>query len=196
MVLPTGPALPAWAVRLITELDTADIRAKELVSGLNSELLNLQPEPGAWSVGQCLEHLCIFNELFVPAISSSLPAAPGSPVQETIPGWFGRWFLKNYVEPAPPIRHARAPKKIVPAARVEASVLDRFLSSNRAVRELVHTAREHDVNRIRFANPLIPVLRFTVGTGLEIVCGHERRHLLQAERASPLGSRDSNGTSR
>jgi hypothetical protein len=40
----------------------------------------------------------------------------------------------------------------------------------------------YDVNRIRFRNPFIPVLRFTVGTGLEILSNHQRRHLLQAER--------------
>ena len=34
---------------------------------------------------------------------------------------------------------------------------------------------------IRFRNPFIPLLRFTVGTGLEIVAKHESRHLLQAE---------------
>jgi len=73
--------------------------------------------------------------------------------------------------------------KIVPGERVEPSVLDRFLRSNQAARELVRHALDYDVNRIRFRNPFIPVLRFTVGTGFEIVSRHERRHLLQAERA-------------
>ena len=72
--------------------------------------------------------------------------------------------------------------KIVPAAQIESSVLARFLRSNRAARELVTHARDYDVNRIRYRNPFIPVLRFTVGTGLEIVSRHQRRHLLQAER--------------
>jgi len=40
----------------------------------------------------------------------------------------------------------------------------------------------YDVNRIRFKNPFVPLIRFTVGTGLEIVSQHESRHLLQAER--------------
>ena len=43
-------------------------------------------------------------------------------------------------------------------------------------------ARGYDVNRIRFQNPFIPLIYFTVGTGLEIVSKHEHRHLLQAER--------------
>ena len=38
------------------------------------------------------------------------------------------------------------------------------------------------VNRIRFKNPFIPMLRFTMGTGFEIVSKHQSRHLLQAER--------------
>jgi hypothetical protein len=175
-------ALPAWSIRLIAELDTADERANKLTIGLTTEQLNWQPEPGVWSIGQCLEHLCITNEAYLPAMSSSLLGKPISAVQDITPGWFGRWFISTYIEPSRQTKHVRAPKKIVPGARVECSVLDRFLRSNQAARELIHHAREYDVNRIRFKNPLIPVLRFTVGTGLEIVSGHERRHLLQAER--------------
>src|SRR5260221_10519529 len=47
---------------------------------------------------------------------------------------------------------------------------------------LAHRARNFDVNRVRFTNPFIPLIRFTVGTGLEILSKHERGHLLQAER--------------
>jgi hypothetical protein len=177
-----GITLPAWSVRLIAELDTSDERAGKLTIGLSTEQLNWQPQPGVWSIGQCLEHLCVTNEAYLPAMSSSLSGKPISPVQAIVPGWFSRWFISTYIEPSPKTKRARAPKKIVPGARVERSVLDRFLRSNQATRELIYHAREYDVNRIRFRNPLIPVLRFTVGTGLEIVSGHERRHLLQAER--------------
>ena len=182
MASPIVTALPAWSVRLIAELNAADERAKELVIGLDPEQLNWRPQPGAWSVGQCLEHLCIANEAYLPAISSSLVGKPVSAVQDITPGWFGRWFIKSFIEPSPQTKRAKAPKKIVPGERVEPSVLDRFLRSNQATRELVGRARDYDVNRIRFRNPFIPVIHFTVGTGLEIVSRHERRHLLQAER--------------
>jgi hypothetical protein len=178
-----GTASADWSVRLIAELDTADKRANELVGGLSQEQLNWHPEPGAWSVGQCFEHLCITNEVYLPAIASSLAGKPLSAVQDIKPGWFGRWFINNYVEPSPQTKRVRAPKRVAPGVRVESSVLDRFCRSNRGARELVRQAREFDVNRIWFRNPFIPVLRFTVGTGFEIVVGHERRHLLQAERA-------------
>jgi hypothetical protein len=38
-----GAALPAWAVRLMAELDAAEETAKELVTGLTPEQLNWQP---------------------------------------------------------------------------------------------------------------------------------------------------------
>ncbi len=37
-----------------------------------------------------------------------------------------------------------------------------------------------DKFRIRFPNPFLPALRFTVGAGFLIIAAHERRHLWQA----------------
>ena len=182
MNTPTAAAPAAWTTRLIAEFDAADQKARELVTGLSQEQLNWQREAGTWSVGQCLEHLCITNEFYLPAISGSLEGKPISVAPEITPGWFSRWFIRTYIEPSPQSKHARAPRKIVPGTRVEPSVLGRFFRSNQAGRELVRRAADYDVNRIRFKNPFIPVLRFTVGTGLEMFSGHERRHLLQAER--------------
>lgn len=175
-------AVSTWPARLIAELDAADRRAKELVDGLTPEQLNWQPAPGVWSIGQCLQHLCMTNEFYVPAIAASLAAKPDSPVREITPGWFGRWFIRKFIEPSPQTRRARAPKVIDPGSRVDSSVLDRFLLGNRAVRELVRKSGDFDVNRIRFPNPFIPLIRFTVGTGLVLIPGHQRRHLSQAER--------------
>jgi hypothetical protein len=183
MAAEIGTVLPNWSTRLIAELNAADESAKGLVVGINSEQLNWQPAPGAWSVGQCLEHLCIANEVYLPAIAASLAGKSVSAVEEITPGWFARWFIRSYIEPSPQSKRAPAPKKIVPSSRVELSVLDRFLRCNQAARELVRHAGKYDVNHIRFRNPFIPILRFTAGTGLQIVSRHERRHLIQAERA-------------
>ncbi len=182
MAAATRNALPGWAQRLISELDAADRRAERLAKGLTPEQLNWKPRPDAWSVGQCLEHLYIANQVYLPAISNSLEGRRRSRAQEIAPGWFGRWFIRKYIEPSSESRRARAPKKIEPRQQVEASILESFLRSNQVARELVYIASDYDVNRIRFKNPFVPMLRFTVGTGLEIVSKHQRRHLLQAER--------------
>ena len=132
--------------------------------------------------GQCIQHLCIANELYLAAMANSLTGRQPALVQEITPGWFGRWFIRRFVEPSSDIKRVPAPAKIRPARRVALSVVDRFLSSNQACRELIVKARAKNVNGIRFRNPLVPGIRFTVGTGLQIIASHERRHLLQAQR--------------
>jgi hypothetical protein len=172
----------AWHVRLVEDLNASDEIARRLVNGLNEGQLNWPPAPGSWSMGQCLEHLCITNEAYLPAITEALKERPDAPVAQIVPGWFGGWFIRSFVEPSPQTKRASAPAKIRPTARVGLAVLDRFLSGNEACRKLITDACNKDVNRIRFWNPFVKGIRFTVGTGLEIIAGHERRHLLQAER--------------
>jgi hypothetical protein len=166
----------------VSELQAADARASALAKTLTSMQLNWKPRPDVWSIGQCLEHLCVANEVYLPPISDALQGRDPAPVQEIRPGWLGRWFIRNYIEPSSETKRARAPKKIAPGTRIESSILERFLRSNEAARDVVRGAALYDVNRIRFKNPFIPALRFSVGTGLEVLAAHERRHLLQAAR--------------
>jgi DinB family protein len=173
---------PGWSLRLIAELNAADERARALAKTLTPRQLNWTPAPGVWSVGQCLEHLYISNQEYLEPISNSLVGAKRAVVQDIKPGWFGRWFIRTYIEPSAKTKRARAPRKIRPGAQIDSSILDRFLASNVKARELVHRAGNYDVNRVRFKNPLVPVIRFTVGTGLELLSKHQSRHLLQAER--------------
>jgi hypothetical protein len=182
MAAPQQTHAPAWSIRLAFELSANDQTAQALAAGLTDEQLNWQPAPGSWSVGQCLEHLCITNDAYLAPISAALQDKPYSPVEEITPGRFGGWFIRNFVEPSPKSKRVPAPSKIRPAGRVDLGVLDRFLSGNKSWREFVVRERGKNVNQIRFWNPLVPGIRFTVGTGFEIIVSHERRHLLQAER--------------
>jgi len=182
MTAPQEILAPAWSIRLAFELSANDQTAQTVAAGLTDEQLNWQPAPSSWSVGQCLEHLCITNEAYLTSISAALKDKPDSPVEQINPGRFGDWFIRRFVEPSPNSKRVPAPPKIRPAARVDLAVLDRFLSGNKSCRQLIVRTRDKDVNRIRFWNPLVPGVRFTVGTGLEIIASHERRHLLQAER--------------
>ena len=172
----------AWAERLIEILSASDEWAQRLLNGLSEEQLNWQPEASAWSIGQCIDHLCATNDAYLPPIDKALQGKSKATVDEITPGWFGAWFIRSFIEPLPNQMRAKAPKKIVPTSHLHLNVLDRFLSGNEEVRRLIQQASEYDVNRIRFKNPFIPVIRFTVGTGFEIVTKHQRRHLLQADR--------------
>ena len=173
---------PPWCLRLTADLDAADARARAVVQDLSVAQLNWAPRPGMWSIGECLEHLCLSNEAYALPIARALDGAPSGHADEITPGWFGRWFIRTYIEPDTKKKPHRAPPKIVPRAeQLDSSILTRFIASNATMRELIARAQRHDVNDLRFINPFVPLIRFTVGTGLHIIARHNHRHLLQAE---------------
>jgi len=112
-----GRGAPAWSVRLAADLDANDQAAKKLVAELTEEQLNWQPSSGSWSVGQCLEHLCVTNEAYLTPMSTAVHGKADCPVEEITPGWFGRWLIRSFIESSPVSKRAPAPAKIAHGAR-------------------------------------------------------------------------------
>ncbi|HEX4602379.1 MAG TPA: DinB family protein, partial [Candidatus Angelobacter sp.] len=163
----------------------ADDEARQLVNSLSDQQLNWQPGGGTgWSVAQCLDHMTQVNCLYATALREAVNGVQGGqrprhdPIQ---PGWFARWFI-GVLEP-PPRRKMKSPKKALPTVKkVGAEVLRAFIAAHDQTRAMVRDAQQLDLNRIRFKNPFIGVLRFTVGSGLLIIGAHDRRHLWQARQ--------------
>ena len=180
----TSQPLPADLQSILNELDRSDEEARQLVSGLSEAQLNWRPSPTAWSVAQCLAHLGQMNSVLTAALRTAVrqanknSAMPRKPIQ---PGWFGRWFISQ-MEP-PPRRKMKSPKQGIPEARKsKEEIMKAFVAAHDQVRSLVHEAQELDLNRIRFHNPFIGLLRYSVGTALLVIGAHDRRHLWQANQ--------------
>jgi hypothetical protein len=178
--------MPTWPARVIDGFNDADRRASALARRLSAAQLNWKPSPHQWSIGQCLDHLLVASEVYLPPMSRALDGRDPSPVDDITPGWLGRFFIRTFIEPTTQRLRGRAPGKIRPAKDVAPDILDRFLRSNDLARAFVRRANTLDVNRIRFVNPFVPLLRFSVGTGIEVLWRHQHRHLLQAERVRRL----------
>jgi hypothetical protein len=84
----------------------------------------------------------------------------------------------------PPVkRRMRAPRKGKPLPMKERrAILDAYRAGHDLIRGLIADARDIDVNRARFPNPFVPLIRFSVATGLFVIAAHDRRHLWQAEQ--------------
>jgi len=180
---PNSAELPPYLRAILDDLEKADQQGRRIAAGLSDAQANWRPGETGWSVAQCLDHLARANTVYAAALHKAVKEArsnrPGlGPVQ---PGWFGRLVIRSF-EP-PPKRKLRAPRKIVPGSQISSQeALQAFLRSHEDVRTVIRDGARVDLNRIRFRNPFIRFLRFTVGTGLLIIAAHDRRHLWQAEK--------------
>jgi DinB superfamily len=57
-----------------------------------------------------------------------------------------------------------------------------FTTSQNDVRAFLRAYADLDLARVRFPNPFVPGVRFSLATGLHVIISHERRHLWQAWR--------------
>lgn len=177
-------------VELMAELARLAFEASSLAGPLDEAQFNWQPEGGgAWSVGQCLDHLTRANRVYLDAIEEAVrkAAAEGDVAAPPLqPGRLGRWFLSS-LEPPARLKF-RAPDKIVPPSRCpKQATLVAFAGEQQRVLELVRSSARIDANAVRFENPLVYGLRtFNVATGLLVIAAHERRHLEQARKVVSL----------
>jgi hypothetical protein len=77
----------------------------------------------------------------------------------------------------------RAPRQIRPrASSALADAFAAFMASQAEARELLELDADLDLARVRFPNPFVRGVRFSLATGLHVIAAHDRRHLHQAWR--------------
>ncbi|MGB2713875.1 MAG: DinB family protein [Vicinamibacterales bacterium] len=183
--------LPDDLQRLEDELNAAERDAHALVDGLTETLGAWREQPGSWSVAECLDHLATANRVYLSALQPAAARAQAEGHRRrgpAHPGVVGAWFVK-FLEP-PVTRRTAAPRTIRP--RTAPSLNDAvkmFLASQDEVRRFLRTYSDIDLRGVRFPNPFIRGVRFSLATGLHVIAAHERRHLWQAWRVRRAAER-------
>jgi hypothetical protein len=180
--------LPPDLAALVSSLTAVDNAVAALATTLTDGQFNWQPLGGrAWSIGQCLDHLRASSAVYLPALDRAAEEARSRGLRRREPlrpgGLPSKWFI-SMIGPQPRVR-MKAPSKIAPASRLDRdAAIAAFLDTQARVRDYVTRNADLDLNAVRFNNPLVKGLRFTVATGLLIIEAHNRRHLWQAQQVA------------
>jgi len=167
------------------QLDAAEQDARNLVSGLNEKLGAWRSREDSWSVAECLDHLAVGNRIYLSAMQAAAQQARKQGRERrnpAKPGLIGRWFV-SYLEPPVKAFKTKAPRSIRPRkAPALSDAFDQFIESHHQMRTFLNSNADLDLAKIRFVNPFIRGVRFSLATGLHVIPAHERRHLWQAWR--------------
>jgi hypothetical protein len=167
------------------ELNEATQRAWTLVQSTDGRLFTVRPNASSWSAAECLSHLSISTEMFLPVLQSALDDARKrkivkrrQPTMDLI-GRVLRWFLE------PPIRQRmQTAAPLVPrSVRAKAEAFGEFAALQSKLAEQLSAAREMDLNKIKVVSPFDKRVRYNLFSAFRIIVAHQRRHLWQAEQA-------------
>lgn len=172
-------------IRALAEaFDAIERDARALVDGLTAPQGIWRPAPGSWSTAECLDHLATANTVYLPPMEEAAARAlQRGRVRRrpALPGLIGGWFVRSLEPPVKPHFKMKAPKKIVPRDSPPLDeVVRQFFASHTEVRAFLRRYADIDLSGVRFVNPFIRGIRFSLATGLHVIAAHERRHLWQA----------------
>ena len=166
------------------QLIAAERDAHSVAAGLTVTQGAWRSHAGSWSIAECLDHLAVGNRIYVPAMEESAVRARAEGRMRrrpATPGLLGGWFVRTL---EPPVKaRMKAPRLILPRKDLSfPEVLADFVASQEQVRAFLRSYADIDLAGVRFRNPFVPGLRFSLATGLHVIAAHERRHLWQAWR--------------
>jgi len=175
--------------KLREELRQATARAQRLASSIDEGRWSRRPENGGWSAAECLVHLNLTTEQFLPLIREQLRrgreqgARQVGPYRKDLIGRLLAWIVE------PPVRRMRVKTvtAFVPVAASKEKVLARFGELQSELEAEMTVAEGLDLNRLKITSPFNSRVRYNLFSCFAILTAHQRRHLWQAERAAGQG---------
>jgi DinB superfamily len=168
------------------QFESVSKAADALVTPLRDDQFTWRPEPNAWSIAECLDHLNATARLYLPMLDEGIADAIRRGVYGNGPfrySWVGRIMVRT-AEPPPRIR-VRSPHAFHPASnRSRHEVMAALRAYQVQYIDRLRQANGLDLARARVSSPVSKWLRLSLGSGFALMAAHERRHLWQARKIS------------
>jgi DinB superfamily len=166
------------------DFDEAKARLHRLAASAAEPLWTRRPDPARWSMAECVAHLNLSADAYLPLLHTALDAGrrSGSPAPRRYRRDPVGWLLWRTM--APPVRHrVRTPPPFVPTAAAPlAELIARFDRGHDALADCVAAADGLPLGRLWITSPFNARARYNAYACLSILPRHEHRHLWQAER--------------
>lgn len=165
---------------------TARLMAEaECFRALPEETLNRKPAPGSWSVLECLEHLNLYGDFYLPAIENVLREKGDSRGDGQFrSGWLGNYFAESMQPKNGKLKKMKTfADKDPSGSRLPADVLDRFLAQQQRMAGLLKKAETADLSRLKTPVSISRWINLRLGDTFRFVIYHNERHVAQAQRA-------------
>lgn len=153
---------------------------------LSHEEFSRQPTPGKWSANECLQHLNSYGDYYLPAIEKAIGQSAIKPSANFKTGRLGNYFTR-LMEPGEngPSKKMKSPANHSPKSiKSSVEVISTFIDQQEKILQLLELARTKDLNKIRIPISIATFIRLKLGDVFMFIIAHNRRHVMQAEKAT------------
>ena len=174
-------------IDLINDLTERTLKIQSTLKNLGTfsiDDLNKRDHPDAWSAFECIAHLNIYGDFYIPEITKKI-AQSGNKIPSTV---FKSGILGNYfVKMVGPLDASKKMKTLSSAnplgSALNISTLHKFDKQQSAMLEILKNAATVNLNKTRTGISIAPWIKIKLGDTLRVVILHNQRHMEQALRA-------------
>ena len=153
----------------------------------STQELKQRPAPERWSVLDCLEHLSLYGDFYLPVFEKTIHKGfqqNKKPNANYQPGWLGNFFV-NSMKPKGtkipnPMKTFKDKNPVLTSVPDDA--VERFLSQQEQLLTLLKNARKTNIKKLRIPTTLGSFPKISLGDGFAFLIAHEERHLLQIQK--------------
>jgi hypothetical protein len=147
------------------------------------KVLQFKPSAESWSLLECLEHLNLYGDFYLPEIRRQME---NSPYQNAAPifksSWLGNYFAKAML-PKEPLNSMKTFREKDPkGSSLDQQVVQKFINQQQEMLELLQQARRVNLTKIKTGITLTQWIRLRLGDTFRVVIYHNDRHLVQAKQ--------------
>ena len=142
--------------------------------------LNLKKDKDSWSVLECVEHLNLYGDYYLPEIKKQIISSKNKQTTHFKSGILGNYFT-NLMLPKSKLKKMKTLNDKNPiGSSLDKEVLGRFIQQQQTILELLAKARTVNLTRTKTAISISKLIKLRLGDTFRFVIAHNQRHLLQA----------------
>lgn len=170
------------AEALIEDLMERTKKALEEVEQLKKlplEQLNWKEDSQTWSVLECIEHLNLYGDFYIPEIRRRIAAASkaNNPIFKS--GLLGNYFAKMML-PTDNMKKMKTLRDKNPnGSQLDISTLDRFRQQQQDLMTLLNQGKNVDLTKTRTSISISSLIKLRLGDTFRVVVYHNQRHMAQ-----------------
>ncbi len=144
--------------------------------------LNWKPDENTWSVLECIEHLNLYGDFYLPEIELKINRSKTKPEIHFKPGLLGNYFAKSML-PKEKLNKMKTFKSKNPNGKeLNEKTLERFLTQQEKILNLLNDARKVSLNTIKIPTTLGSLVKLKLGDTFRFVLYHNSRHMVQVQK--------------
>lgn len=145
--------------------------------------LSYRPKAGSWNALECIEHLNLYGDFYLPEIQKQIRESDHPPKEQFKSGFLGNYFAESML-PKEKLNKMKTFRDKDPIDKdLDPKVISEFLRQQEQLLELLRAAEKVDLGKTKVPTSISKFIRLKLGDAFRVVIYHNQRHLEQAQAA-------------